>query len=141
MLERLSTSLLASTEALANEELAYDRPVGWTGLRFYFPVIVTSASLHVCRVQSSDIDISTGELKAAVFEEVPFLRFTKSMSTSLPSSHAASELAQAAKESRRTVFVVNASHLVPFLSGRWEFTPPPWGGPWPWDLPAWKQSP
>jgi hypothetical protein len=140
MLERLSTTLLASVEALAQEELSYKRHVGLTGLRFYFPVIVTAATLYVCRVQPSEIELANGELKTASFEEVPYIRFTKSMSTSLPSSRPASTLEEAAREGRRTVFVVNASQLVPFLSGKWEFSPPEMGGPWPWDFTVWNEG-
>lgn len=139
MLERLSTTLLASVEALANEELAFAQSEGSTGIRFYFPAIVTTATLYVCRVDPSRVDIASGELKDASFEEVPFIRFTKSMATSLTSSHIPSGIQDAAKESRRTVFVVNAAHLAEFLAGEWEFNTPPYGGPWPWDLPAWAE--
>ena len=138
MLERLSAILIRSVEALADEELGYERSVGRSGLRFYFPVILTAAILHVCRVQASDIDLLSGDLQSATFEEVPYLRFTKSMSSSLNSSRPPSQVSDAARESRRTVFIVNAGHLVSFLSGRWEFSLPAWGGPWPWDLPVWE---
>jgi len=139
MLERLSTTLLASVEALANEELAFAQSEGRTGIRFYFPAIVTTATLCICRVDPSRVDIASGELKDASFEEVPFIRFTKSMATTLTSSHIPSGIQAAAKESRRTVFVVNAAHLAEFLAGEWEFNTPPYGGPWPWDLPAWAE--
>jgi len=135
MLERLSAILLRSVEALANEELGYERSVGRSSLRFYFPVIVTTATLQACRVQSSEIDLMSGELQSANFEEVPFIRFTKSMPSCLTSSHTPFQLSDAARENKRTVFVVNAGYLVPFLSGRWEFSVPAWGDPWPWDFP------
>jgi hypothetical protein len=138
MLERLSSVLLSSVEAIAEEELQYDRPIGTAGLRFYFPALVTSASLYVCRVRPDEIDLSSGELKDAVFEEVPFVRFTKSMTTALGSSHSPSHLADAVIEGRRTVFVVNAQQLVHFLTGGWEFESP-LSRPWPWDLPTWSQ--
>jgi hypothetical protein len=138
MLERLSAILIGSVEALADEELSYERSIGRTGLRFYFPVIITAATLHVCRVQSSDIELKSGDLQSAIFEEVPFIRFTKSMPSNLTSSRPPSQVTDAARENRRTVFIVNAENLVAFLSGRWEFNPPAWGGPWPWDLPVWQ---
>jgi hypothetical protein len=138
MLERLSSIVLRSAEALATEELGFDRPAGWTGLRFYFPVIVTTATLHVCRFQPSEIDLLSGELTDAVFEEVPFIRFTKSLSSALSTSKQPSSLSDSALESLRTVFIVNANQLQTALLGSWEFSPPPKGDPWPWNLPSWK---
>jgi hypothetical protein len=138
MLERLSGILVASVESLANEELNYERSIGHAGLRFYFPVIVTTATLQVCRFQAADIDLKSGDLKQAEFETVPFIRFTKSLHSNLASSRPPSNLPDAARENRRTVFVVNVEGLVEFLSGEWEFNPPAWGGPWPWDLPVWS---
>ena len=141
MLERISAILIRSIEALANEELGFERPVGRSGLRFYFPAIITSATLHICRVKASDIELMSGDLQSATFEEVPFVRFTKSLPSSLTSSRPPSNVSEAARESLRTVFIVNAAHLGQFLSGRWEFNHPAWGGPWPWDLPVWEFGP
>jgi hypothetical protein len=140
MLERLCASLLASVEALANEEIAYPQEVGWAGVRFYFPAIVTTAHLYICRADPAAIDLTSGELSNAIFEEVPYIRFTKSLPTTLGSSRLPSNVPQAARESRRTVFVVNASHLTPFLTGEWEFDPPWDGVSWPWNLPMWKEK-
>lgn len=138
MLERLSAILVASVEALANEELSFSRSIGRSGLRFYFPVIVTAATLYACKVETAEIELRSGDLQAADFEEVPFIRFTKSMPSTLTSSRPPSQVADAARENQRTVFVVNVESLVTFLSGRWEFSTPAWGGPWPWDLPIWQ---
>jgi hypothetical protein len=140
MLERLSGILLASVEALALEEAAYPQKVGWAGLRFYFPAVVTTARLSVCRADPAVVDLSSGELANAAFEEVPYIRFTKSLPTTLGSSRLPTNVPEAAHESRRTVFVVNASHLAAFLTGEWEFDPPMDGGLWPWDLPLWKET-
>lgn len=50
MLERISSILLRSTEYLAEEELAYHVPPSSAGvLQFYFPVIITTAKLMVCK--------------------------------------------------------------------------------------------
>jgi len=140
MLERVSSSLIRATEAVASEELAYKRNIGIAGIRFYFPLVVTSAKLHVCRVQPSEIDLASGDLKSADFEEVPFLRFTKSMPSRFASSRPPSEITEATSESRRTVLVANASRLLSFLTEKWEFGSPTNGGPWPWDLPAWHDQ-
>lgn len=142
MLERLASNLLASSEALAEEELGYHREEGIPGgLQFYYPVLVTTATLRICRFHAGDIDLPSGELNEAGFEEVPFIRFTKSLSSTLSSSRFPSRLEEAAQEGHRTAFVVNAGQLVQFLKGRWEFDPPRDGSPWPWDLPRWREVP
>lgn len=138
MLERLSSIVLRSAEALAAEELGYNSAVGWTGLRFYFPVIVTTATLRVCRFQPTDIDLLSGELSDAEFEEVPFIRFTKSLSSGFSTSRPPETLSDAARESQRTVFVINVKGLSTVLLGSWQFSPPEMGRAWPWDLPAWN---
>jgi hypothetical protein len=140
MLERLSSTVLRSTEALAIEELSYSRSAGRTGLRFYFPAIVTTATLHVCRFEPSDIDLLSGKLGDAQFEEVPFIRFTKSLPSGLSSSRPPEKLSESAQESQRTIFVMNAEHLPQTLLGTWEFLPPNMGNRWPWDLPVWKEQ-
>ncbi len=137
MLERVAGFLLNSVEAFADEELSFERPVGGTGLRFYFPAVVTSAKLYACRFRPDKIDLISGELKTASFEEIRFIRFTKSMSTTLKSSQAPAQVTDSAIESQRTVFVVSAENLVPFLTGGWEFAPP-LTGRWPWEMPRWE---
>lgn len=138
MLERISDLLLRSTECLAEEEFIYDRPIGKIGLRFYFPVIITTASLHVCRFDPSDVDIVSGELTQPNFHEVPFLRFTKSLSSRISSSTSPHDIAQSAMENRRTVFVVNSRKLDPFLLDKWELTRYPASTQWPWNLSVWN---
>lgn len=130
MLERIASVLLRSTECLAEEELQYPRSNGLTGIRFYFPVIVTTAKLKVCRYSSSKIDLSSGQIPEGEFEDVPFLRFTKSMSTRLSSSKTPSSLTEASQESQRTVFVMNADSLSETLLSKWEFDHA--HGPFPW---------
>jgi hypothetical protein len=88
MLERIASILLRSTECLAEEEEQYSRSSGLRGIRFYFPIIVTTAKLMVFRYSPSEIDLSSGQIPDGDFQEVPFLRFTKSMSTRLLSSKA-----------------------------------------------------
>src|SRR5574337_442937 len=77
MLERIASILLRSTECLAEEERPYPRSKGLPGIRFYFPIIVTTAKLKICRYFPSRIDLSSGQIPDGKFEDVPFLRFTK----------------------------------------------------------------
>lgn len=132
MLERIASILLRSTECLAEEEKNYPRPDGLRGIRFYFPVIVTTAKLKVFHYYPSNIDLSTGQIPQGEFDEVPFLRFTKSMSTRLPSSKTPSSLAESSQESQRTVFVMNADSLAESLLSRWEFDDG--HGQFPWNM-------
>lgn len=74
MLERISSVLLRSTECLAEEELAYHVPSSSSGiLQFYFPVIITTAKLMVCKYDATNIELASGQIADADFEEVPFL--------------------------------------------------------------------
>jgi hypothetical protein len=142
MLERISGILLGASESLAAEELKYPQRVGVQGLRFYFPVIVTNAKLKICRCDFSAVDLSTGTIPGAVFEDVAFLRFAKSMSTRLQSSRPPNNLAESARESQRTVFIMNAETLPTSLLGNWEFYTLEHQPDqiWPWSLPIWNAA-
>lgn len=139
MLERLTGVLLHSTECFATEEQNYHRPSGLSGIRFYFPVVITTAKLKICKCDFSKINLSTGQILDAEFEDVPFLRFTKSMSTQLPSSNPPENLSLSMKGNQRTVFIINADSLSTTLLNKWEFLKSDDDTkPWPWDLPIWK---
>lgn len=132
LLERLCSTLLASVDALAQEEVSilqrrYD---GWHG--FYLPMIVTTARLHLCRFKPNEVDLVTGTLSAATFEEVPFIRFNKGFSTSRPPGAEPGNLADAANAHERTVLVVRADHLTKFLAGVQQ---PAFSDPYPWAAP------
>jgi hypothetical protein len=132
MLERIASILLRSTECLAEEEEQYPRSPGLRGIRFYFPIIVTTAKLMIFRYSPSNIDLSSGQIPDGEFQEVPFLRFTKSMSTRLSSSKLPTTLPESARESQRTVFVMNADSLSTSLLDLWEFDQE--RNTFPWDV-------
>jgi len=129
MLERLSGILLRSVERLATEELEFEKPSEGE-LHFYIPVIITIATLFTCRYDTNNVSIISGELSDAVFEEVPFIRFRKNLSTSLPTQKL-QNLQQANKENERTIFVINSNHIVKVLS-EIKF-PYELNAPWPWE--------
>jgi hypothetical protein len=132
MLERIASMLLRSVESLANEELEYtERPDKEPCV--YFPVIVTTAALHVCRVDPAKIDITTGQVEDARFEQVPCIRFRKNFSSSISSPKPQKDLATTNQRNERTVFVVNSEKLREFLS---EWAIPYNEQPrrqWPWE--------
>lgn len=134
MLERLSGILLRSMEQLADEELALGVPSVSGRAHIYHPMIVTNATLHVCNFSSSDIDPLAGELSTGQFEQVPFIRFRKNLSTSGSYQKIPSDLEASNTEHERTVFVANISAL-PSILREWETTPFDRFVSWPWVLP------
>ena len=117
MLERVASSLLLSTEALAREELQLDNQKHFRNYRFYIPVIVTTAQLQVCRLNPSDVDLKNGKVEEVQveYEKAPSLRFRKAFGTL--NEHAVAEsLEEVHIESMRTVIVVNAAELASFLN-------------------------
>jgi hypothetical protein len=104
-------------------------------------VIITSAKLRVCYYDPENIDLSSGILSEAEFIDVPFIRFTKSAVTRIPTSKPPSNLEQSAQENERSVLIIDVNHLSSVLSNKWEFDLPGLhsGGKWPWDFPVWRK--
>lgn len=131
MLERIAGILLRSTEQLASEEIALEKGSITGTAHVYYPMIVTNASLHVCRFSPGDIDLLTGQLPGGEFESVPFIRFRKNLSTASSFQRMPSDLKQANVEYERTVFVVNIAELANVLK-EWEAGPFDRFISWPW---------
>ena len=73
MLERVAASVVLSTEALATKELELVSE-HYSLLRIYQNVVVTTATLKVCEVDISTIDIASGEIDAGSrFANVPYV--------------------------------------------------------------------
>ncbi|HLE35774.1 MAG TPA: hypothetical protein VI699_01365 [Candidatus Acidoferrales bacterium] len=130
MLERVGATVLQSAEALADEELSLGKPPSISRLRVYVPVIITAATLQVCRFDPIKVDINAGRLpaEAANFEAVPVVRFRKALSGSSDASQAR-DLDAARKENERTVLVVQAKAVTNVLES-WDIKPS-WGEQWP----------
>ncbi|MBL8097970.1 MAG: hypothetical protein JNK81_02255 [Anaerolineales bacterium] len=129
MLERLSSHLLRSVENLANEELEYQKRSEGE-FHIYYPVIITNAKLLVCYYDSNDIEISTGQLAKANFEEVSSIRFRKNLSSSVQPKEIL-HLKQANSDYERTVFIINSNHIIDVLSQM--KLPYEINAPWPWE--------
>lgn len=114
MLERLCGLLLRSVEALADEEVGYER-AAFPRPSVYVPLIVTTAELYVCRFQPKDVDITSGTLSDASFEAVPFVHFRKSLSTTRTPPERARDLSQSRLSQDRSVIVVQADRLTELL--------------------------
>jgi hypothetical protein len=117
MLERVAASVVASTEALAKEEAPL---VTLEKLRAYINVIVTTAELVVCKFDPSKIDLHTGTIGEAQYENVPFIRFRKQLSSKQlvtdPTKFARGYgWNQMARAKENTVLVVEAPHFLNLL--------------------------
>lgn len=132
MLERIAGDLVRATESLAREELeTLGRRNGPTG---YIPVIVTNATLRVCRVNLADVDLKRGVLpSSAEFEIVPAVRFRKATASDVkhePNTYASIRDGLVKKE--RSAMVVNIEHLASWLGAVVERTSGIDAPPRPW---------
>lgn len=116
MLERVAGELVAATEALAMDEQDF-RPKNFDSVSFYFSVLVTTATLHLCEFAPEQISISDGTLPDAKFTEVPYLRFRKQLSLrAQPLTLEHFEENRPLTSNEHTVFVVNILGLREFLN-------------------------
>jgi hypothetical protein len=139
MLERLAGILLRSTECLANADLQLHRSPSSRSTRIYVPVIITTADLQICRFDPVSVDLLDGRLppETAEFESVPFLRFRKSLSSTMQPRTQPSDLTQASAESERTVFVVSAAGIADWLA-KCKVAKFDWHTLWPWEESPWQ---
>lgn len=116
VLERDFGILLRSAEALARDESSYAQGFG-PATYLYFPVLVTTATLQVCRVKPEDIDLGTGEIPngKATFDDVQIVRFQKSLSSTVADLKRPQSLREDFQQSERTVFVVKSTEFATFL--------------------------
>jgi hypothetical protein len=130
LLERISSSLIRSTESLANEELKLTKQE--RRIRLYLPVIVTNAMLFACRFNRSNINLDTGKLSESDFNETPFIRFRKNLSSTLKSeSPFTKSLSEINQQNERTVLIINANELTKTL--RTLNLSYKLNAPWPWE--------
>jgi len=119
-LEKIARELLHSTEAvleIENEIRRKPNSDGWWN-KVYVPVIVTTANLKILSFSENDIDKSNGEIEKTKsnLDDVSYIRFTKSFSTSLKTEYASnSDIESVYRDKERTVFVVQVEHFVEFL--------------------------
>lgn len=114
LLERIGAPLARAAEYLADAELEEYKKAGAEGFCIFVPVIVTTAKLHVCRFQEEQVSLLDGKLPEAdgEFEEVPLVRFTKSLSAVTSDATAGASLGRRMSQAMRTVLVINSERLV-----------------------------
>lgn len=134
MLERISATVIRSTDAIADQDirLLMQREGATGAWGIYIPVIVTTATLKVCRIDPATIDVADGKVTDAEAAEVPMVRFRKTFTAAGPPNAKATDLGAASLEGERTVLVINAAHLVDVLQQTEMFREDPMFDSWPW---------
>lgn len=117
MLEKIASELVSATEGFAEEEMTVIAKQS-DALRVYFPVIVTTAKLRVCRFDGDAVSMSDGKVPKLEIEDVPFVRFRKQLSTRIPRVEMSVDDIpfSLSRHKERTVFVVNSEEFISFLN-------------------------
>lgn len=122
LLERDCGYLLSASDALSLELLSQARSTKQNRHFACVPILVTSANLRVFRVPIGKISLVDGKISkddSLAAETVPFIRFTKSLSTAPTRTQLNGKLARdlrlVTRDRERTVFVVNSEAIVEFL--------------------------
>ena len=119
MLERIASSVVDSTEALAKEE-AVNLSHKYSNLRIYQNVIVTTADLKLCTLSIDQVDIGSGEIpKDSSFTDIPYVRFRKQLGATVPDRVKIlydQDIYNQIKNKESTVYVVNSSHFENFIN-------------------------
>ncbi len=118
LLERTAAEIVRATDALAHEELTIYGARNAALHRVYTPMIVTTAKLYICDADYREVDFDTGEIGDSTIKEIPFLRFTKSLSAGRVTRSTAT-LEDVSTQSERSVIVVQAGSFPNFLE-QWE---------------------
>jgi hypothetical protein len=132
MLERICSTLLRSCDALATQEIKILSAMQQSYGGYYIPMIVTTAELYACKLDPDKVSLADGDLSDSDFEKIPYIRFTKAFSVDsvVTSSAMPASLEELSEQESRTVVVVNASHVVDFLTA---VRQPDFAKALPWD--------
>jgi hypothetical protein len=117
-LERWSGDLLRATEAFG-KQLMEEAEIGpqLEIVPIVVPVIVTTATLVICRIADGGVSLETGKVERGEYQEVPWVRFRKPLSSNGPTDRGIRGLRE---ETERTILVVNSRSLVEALEA-WVF--------------------
>ena len=103
LLERLGGKLLLSIDALMKESIrlgASAEPEPYV----YIPCIITTAELIVARVDPLDVSLDDGTVSNFDHETVDFIKFRKSLVTSLSTGAKPADLGESSLEKERSLF-------------------------------------
>lgn len=118
MLERMCTTLLRSCDALATQEVKILSAMQQSYGGYYVPMIVTTAELYACKLDPDSVSLADGNLGNTELESVPYVRFTKAFTAGsmVTSGAMPASLEELAEQEARTIVIVNATHVVDFLT-------------------------
>jgi hypothetical protein len=131
LLERICGQLLRAIDCLLIEEMEILKKKRFPDACEYIPVIVTNAKLELCHFDPEKVSLKDGYLSDGKFESVPFIRFRKSLTTTLSAQAAPSYINDANKDKERTVLIINANSFCDILESI-EVKLPPYSEAWPW---------
>jgi hypothetical protein len=117
MLDRICAELVRGADAVAGQQLLVEAPLRDSGpsqpeLRnVVMPVIVTTATLYVCRFDPGAVSLETGMIPDdASIDPVEAIRYEKSFDTAHPPTLRVGDTLRTLEEhARRTVMIVTAS--------------------------------
>lgn len=117
LIERTAADLVNSVEAIAQQELD-NIESGFIAnfSRWYVPVLVTTARLFAASFDPATVSLNNGSLpENTCCEEVPYIRFRKSLSVFHQGS-TSENLQELNAASERVIFVVHAESITAFLN-------------------------
>jgi hypothetical protein len=112
LLERLSYQLISSIESIANEEILLSPNQSYPDPIVYLPVILTTATLKVATINLDKISLDDGTIDSAPYEIVPYIKFRKSLVTSLSPNRKPDSIVESNKDKERTILVVNTKEII-----------------------------
>jgi hypothetical protein len=122
LIEKTAAEIARATDALARQEMLIHHapPTGQPSLnsglsRLYVPVIVTTAKMSICDADYSSVDLETGEVAGAISSPASIVRFRKSFGSDSSKMRAMLSIESFAKQSERSVLVVQADAFLSFL--------------------------
>jgi hypothetical protein len=119
-LERASSELVLAAEQFAKREISlFSQRHSLEALFVYQPTIITSAKLHICKVDSNYISLKDGKLMQQTFNQVPYIRFRKSLTTRLTDDFSEFDIVAANRNQERTIMIVNSERVSEFFNS-WE---------------------
>jgi hypothetical protein len=117
-LEQIAGELLLAVEAQAHEEIniyPYDQPED--KVLFYIPIIVAATILRKVLFDPNEVAIDDGTLRTSIIETVSYIRFRKSLSSTVRAeSSPSTTVMKISKSNERVVYIVQTASLVDFLS-------------------------
>ncbi len=106
----IATALLPAVESIAR-----DLPRA-RGYWVIVPAIVTNAPLRICRFDPATVDLATGQPKITEVRSAGLVRFRRSFVYGSPDGPPFPDLKSKATAGMRTVWIINASHLLDTLN-------------------------